>query len=111
MKIETNAFAKSFWKSVCTLGLLKSSESHEIKGDRLESVKGVFSKTYDTMDLRRVNDVRVKKGLIDNMFGCGTLIISAKDSTHSIFEIRGVKEPMAVKERILKSADKSVVIG
>jgi uncharacterized membrane protein YdbT with pleckstrin-like domain len=68
---------------------------------RLYSMRGLFTKTTDSMELVYIEDVQLKQTLWDRLFngGVGCLeIFSAADKTHSTLYVKGIDEPNKIFE-------------
>ncbi|WP_418275229.1 PH domain-containing protein [Isoptericola jiangsuensis] len=63
------------------------STSFSVTTQRIAMRSGVFTRIGRDIPLYRINDVSMEMGLIDRMFGCGTLVVS--DAT----EKAGMKLP------------------
>ena len=50
--------------------------TYTVTNRRLTTHRGVISRTGHDIPLARISDVSYEKGLLDRLFGCGTLIVS-----------------------------------
>ncbi len=55
--------------------------TYTITTRRIVTRTGIFNRVGHDLPLRRINDVRLEKGLIDRMFGCGTLVLTTASET------------------------------
>jgi membrane protein YdbS with pleckstrin-like domain len=73
---------------------------YRLTTQRLFIERGIVSQTVDQTELIRVDDVRMKKGLIDRMFGLGSVESLSTDVTDRVTVIAGIAEPEKVAEAI-----------
>lgn len=57
------------------------STTYTVTSRRIVTRTGIFNRVGHDLPLRRINDVRLEKGLIDRMFGCGTLVLTTASET------------------------------
>jgi membrane protein YdbS with pleckstrin-like domain len=76
------------------------SSRYRITTQRLFIERGILSQTIDQTELVRVDDVRVRRGLIDRMLGLGTIEVISTDATDQAVMMEGVRNPQAVAEHI-----------
>src|ERR1022692_4048707 len=74
-----------------------------ITGDRLHHETGVFAKTTRTIQLSKLQDLRVDQTFAQRMFGVGNLSIETAGAA-SWEAIRDVDNPQAVADEILNRA-------
>jgi membrane protein YdbS with pleckstrin-like domain len=72
-------------------------------GDRLRFEAGLFSKSTRTIELVKVQDVRVDQTLGQRMVGIGNLSLETAGGTSRI-EIDGIDQPQAAADHILELA-------
>jgi membrane protein YdbS with pleckstrin-like domain len=72
-------------------------------GDRLRFESGLFSKSTRTIELVKVQDVRVDQTLGQRMVGIGNLSLETAGGTSRI-EIDGIDQPQAAADHILELA-------
>ena len=65
---------------------------YRLTGQRLFIEKGILSQTIDQTELIRVDDVRLRKKLVDRIFGLGSIEILSTDTTDKSITIVGIKE-------------------
>ncbi|MGZ4495401.1 MAG: PH domain-containing protein [Oryzihumus sp.] len=58
--------------------------TYTVTNRRLITRTGVFSRRGHDIPLARINDVAYEHGLVDRMFGCGTLIVSDASERGSV---------------------------
>ena len=76
------------------------SRRYELSSQRLFIDRGLLSITRDQTELIRVDDVRVRKTLVDRVFGLGTIEILSTDASDRTVTIDGVKDPDMIAEHI-----------
>lgn len=83
---------------------LRSSFTHlTIDGGRIRYETGMFSKTTRTMDLSKLQDVRVDQSVSQRLLGIGDLSIESAGNTSQIV-ILSIDSPQAAADRILELA-------
>lgn len=75
---------------------------YRITSQRLFIERGLFTQTVDQTELIRVDDVRLKKTVLDRLFGLGSVVILTTDATDKETLIEGIAEPEEVAEAIRK---------
>jgi hypothetical protein len=76
------------------------SVRYEICADRIEWVRGIFSRKIDNLDMFRVVDVRLHRSLPDCILGIGTLTLMTKDPSDPTFEFEKISRPRQVYDFI-----------
>jgi uncharacterized membrane protein YdbT with pleckstrin-like domain len=74
-----------------------------ISGDRLRYETGAFSKSTRTIQLSKLQDVRVDQSMAQRMFGVGSVSIETAGEASRLC-IAGVDSPQAVADEILNRA-------
>jgi membrane protein YdbS with pleckstrin-like domain len=74
-----------------------------ISGDRLRYETGLFSKTTRTMELAKVQDVRVDQAMFQRMIGVGDISLETAGESSRIV-MTGIDNPTAVANHILDMA-------
>ena len=81
-------------------GLPVSFTWYSMGKDRLFIKSGLIVDRRQETLLYRVKDISVKRGLIQKLFGVGTIVIETLDASSRYLFITSVKNPEAVKEMI-----------
>src|SRR5271154_7037368 len=81
----------------------KMLEKISILGDRLRFEGGLFSKSTRTIELEKVQDVRVDQTMWQRMFGIGNLSLETAGGT-SRMEMDAIDNPQTVADHILSLA-------
>jgi membrane protein YdbS with pleckstrin-like domain len=73
---------------------------YRVTSQRLFIERGLLTQTVDQTELIRVDDVRLKKTVLDRMFGLGSVAVLSTDATDRETLIEGIAEPEKVAEAI-----------
>ena len=77
--------------------LRRCVESHyvriEIDNDRITWRTGVFSRTTETVEIYRIQNVTARQGFVERLFGIGTVYIETVDPTHPWINLWGMRNP------------------
>lgn len=83
--------------------LLSISTYYTITTERIKIRQGFLGKTYDYLELIRIQDLKHRQSLGERMINVGDVTIRSHDKSHPILELNNVKEPQEVYE-ILREA-------
>lgn len=90
------------------------STRYRLTTERLFIERGIVRQTIDQIELVRVDDIRVTKGVVDRVFGLGSVQILSTDFTDRSVEIKGVADADGVAElvrsRMRAARDKSLFV-
>ena len=86
-------------------GLPLSVTHYELDAERLIIRTGVFTQIEDEVRLYRILDITLKRTLRQRIWGLGTIHCCSSDATLKEFELRGVKNPRAVKDLLSQSIE------
>lgn len=81
-------------------GLPLSFTKYELTEERLFIKTGFFTQKEDEVRLYRIMDVSLTKTLGQRIFGVGTINCASADKTLGDFEIKSIKTPGEVKEKL-----------
>jgi membrane protein YdbS with pleckstrin-like domain len=73
---------------------------YRVTSQRLFIERGLLTQTVDQTELIRVDDVRLKKTMLDRMCGLGSVAVLSTDATDRETLIEGIAEPEKVAEAI-----------
>ncbi|MCO6437909.1 MAG: PH domain-containing protein [Phycisphaerae bacterium] len=73
---------------------------YRLTSQRLFIERGILSQTIDQTELVRVDDVRIRKSLMDRVFGLGSVVVNSTDATDRQLIIVGIPDPDRVAELI-----------
>lgn len=81
--------------------------SYTVTNRRLITRTGVFNKRGHDIPLSRINDVGFDHGLIDRMFGCGTLVIESAGERGQVLlnDVAGVEDMHRALGELLYGGD------
>jgi len=88
--------ARSAWKILTESLCLQ----YRLTADRLFVRRGLLRVTVDQTELIRVDDIRVRQGLIDRLLGLGDVEIISTDATDAQLVLRGIPRPMELAETL-----------
>jgi uncharacterized membrane protein YdbT with pleckstrin-like domain len=84
-------------------GMRRRFTKIEITGDKLRYETGVLSKTTRTIQISKVQDVRIDQSFRQRLFGIGTLSIETAGET-SRLTMEDIDEPNAVADAIVDAS-------
>ena len=87
------------------LGMPITFTKYEVTADRLINRKGLFRTETDEMLLYRIIDIKMSQTLGQKMFGVGTITLYCADKSDSVFELKNVKKPDAVRRFLSKAVE------
>jgi len=73
---------------------------YRLTTQRLFLIRGFLSRVQNEVELIRVDDVEVRQGVIDRMWGICTVRVVSTDRSHPELLLRSIIRPEAVKELI-----------
>ncbi|MET3962971.1 putative membrane protein YdbT with pleckstrin-like domain [Marmoricola sp. OAE513] len=80
--------------------------TYTVTNRRLTTHQGVITRTGHDIQLTRISDVSYEKGLVDRLFGCGTLVISdASDLGVKLPDVPKVAERQRIISDLLYQRD------
>lgn len=82
------------------LGLPLSFTRYSLSEDRLFLSVGFLNIKDEEVLLYRVRDINTSRTLWQRLFGVGTVSVISSDKSMPTFELKNVKDPIAVKELI-----------
>lgn len=91
------------------LGLLISAVKlkmiyYEVTAERIEWGRGTLDRRVDNLDMFRVIDLRMRRSLLDCIFGIGTVTLITTDKTDPNFTFQGIKRPRRLYDIIKKAS-------
>lgn len=66
--------------------------------------QGVLFKDLDDIELFRVNDIRIRRGLLQRVLGVGDVCIESTDKSMPVARLRSIPEPRAAFEKIRRAS-------
>lgn len=79
-------------------GLPWTFTRYSLTGEKLLVDTGLFSRCEEEVRLYRILDVTLKRGLVQRIFGIGTIHCCTADKTAPELDIKNIKNPVRVKE-------------
>lgn len=86
-------------------GLPLSFTRYSLSEDRLFQSSGLLNLKDEEVLLYRVTDIGLKRGLIQRLFGVGTVEVMSSDQSMPKLELKNVKDPVEVKELIHQTVE------
>ena len=77
---------------------------YEVSGDRIEWSRGILDRRVDNLDMFRVVDLRLRRSLLDCLFGIGTVSLITTDKTDPEFVFRKIRRPRQLYDVIKKAS-------
>lgn len=68
--------------------------------ERLLHRDGILVRTYNVLELIRIDDVTYEQGPLETLFGVGCIFLSTSDSSHPELELRGIEDVSEIAEKI-----------
>jgi len=98
--------------ALVVLGLLISAVKlkmiyYEVTAERIEWGRGILDRRVDNLDMFRVIDLRMRRSLLDCIFGIGTVTLITTDKTDPNFTFQKIKRPRRLYEIIKKASLKA----
>lgn len=88
-------------------GLPWTFTTYEIDEEGIVIDTGFFNKEENDCYMYKVQDVTLKRSLMERMFGLGTVICHTGDVTHKTLELIHIKRSKEVKDYILKASEEA----
>jgi membrane protein YdbS with pleckstrin-like domain len=94
------------WRVVRLLWRILVLKSHRYKvtNQRLQVESGVFSKGLEELDMRTVEDLTFRQGLLERILGVGQIVVISSDRSAGHLRLLGIERPREVRELIRESA-------
>ena len=77
---------------------------YEVTADRIEWSRGVLDRKIDNLDMFRVIDKRMRRTLLDCIFGVGTITLVTTDKTSPNFTFQKIRRPRQLYDIIKKAS-------
>jgi membrane protein YdbS with pleckstrin-like domain len=95
--------------ALVALGLLISAVKlkmiyYEVTAERIEWGRGILDRRVDNLDMFRVIDLRMRRSLLDCIFGIGTVTLITTDKTDPNFTFQKIKRPRRLYDIIKKAS-------
>jgi len=77
---------------------------YEVNADRIEWSRGILDRRLDNVDMFRVVDLKMRRSLLDCIFGVGTVALITTDKTDPVFEFEKVQDCRYLYDVIKKAS-------
>jgi uncharacterized membrane protein YdbT with pleckstrin-like domain len=77
---------------------------YEVTAERIEWGRGILDRRVDNLDMFRVIDLRMRRSLLDCIFGIGTVTLITTDKTDPKFTFQRIKKPRRLYDIIKKAS-------
>jgi membrane protein YdbS with pleckstrin-like domain len=77
---------------------------YEVSPDRIEWSRGILDRRVDNIDMFRVIDLKMRRSVIDCIFGIGTVGLITTDKTDPEFEFEKVHRPRELYDIIKRAS-------
>jgi len=77
---------------------------YEVSDERIEWSRGILDRRVDNLDMFRVVDLRLRRSLLDCIFGIGTVSLITTDKTDPEFVFRKIRRPRRLYDVIKKAS-------
>lgn len=84
-----------------------SFHRYEMKNGRVFYTKGLFSTTVDEVLIYRITDIRLKRTLMQKIFGTGTIVLSLRGDSESELALINIKNPNNVRDMLSNAVESS----
>ncbi|MHC4434524.1 MAG: PH domain-containing protein, partial [Planctomycetota bacterium] len=87
------------------IGILKLKMIYyEVSDDRIEWSRGILDRRVDNIDMFRVIDLKMRRSLLDCIFGVGSVALITTDKTDPEFEFEKVRDCRDLYDIIKKAS-------
>lgn len=77
---------------------------YEVTSDRIEWTRGILDRRVDNIDMFRVVDLKLRRNLLDCMFGAGTVTLTTSDKSDPQFVFEKVRDCRDLYDTIKKAS-------
>ena len=77
---------------------------YEVNADRIEWSRGILDRRVDNVDMFRVVDLKMRRNLLDCIFGVGTVELITTDKTDPVFEFEKIQDCRYLYDIIKKAS-------
>lgn len=77
---------------------------YEVNADRIEFSRGILDRRVDNLDMFRVIDLKLRKNIIDCVFGIGTVALETTDKSDPQFVFKKVRHCRDLYDVIKKAS-------
>ena len=73
---------------------------YEVSVDRIEFSRGILDRQVDNLDMFRVQDLKLRRSIVDCMFGIGRVVLITTDKTDPEFVFEKVRNSRKLYDAI-----------
>jgi len=77
---------------------------YEVTPARIEWGRGIFDRKVDNLDMFRVLDLKLRRSILDCVFGIGTVVLVTSDKSDPEFTFEKVRDPRSLYDVIKKAS-------
>jgi len=77
---------------------------YEVSGERIEWSRGILDRRVDNIDMFRVVDLKMRRSLLDCIFGVGTVALITNDKTDPEFVFEKIRDSRYLYDTIKKAS-------
>jgi membrane protein YdbS with pleckstrin-like domain len=95
------------WLLIVYALLDRATRVYTLTSRRVTSRVGIISRTVHEVAITDIRNLNVKQGIVERLFGLGTVQIGSAGTAGIEVEFRGVSEPMRVRDLIRREKDEA----
>ena len=77
---------------------------YEVNADRIEWSRGILDRRVDNLDMFRIVDLKMRRNLLDCIFGVGTVALITNDKSDPVFEFEKISDCRYLYDIIKKAS-------
>ena len=77
---------------------------YEVNADRIEWSRGILDRRVDNLDMFRVVDLKMRRNILDCIFGVGTVELITNDKSDPVFEFEKIQDCRYLYDVIKKAS-------
>jgi membrane protein YdbS with pleckstrin-like domain len=77
---------------------------YEVTPARIEWGRGIFDRKVDNLDMFRVLDLKLRRSILDCVFGIGTVVLITSDKSDPEFTFEKIRDPRSLYDVIKKAS-------
>lgn len=92
-------------KRCLLFGLPLSFTTYRVEEEKVNIRKGLFRMVEDDTLMYRIQDVKLVTGLLERIFGLGTIVCYSSDVTDPKLELTHIRHAREIKDYILRTSE------